>query len=204
METQSMKKYQIFDKKSDDDENADESKNYGQRDDGVVAKKQLETVVLNGIYFSGDIKGAHDIYLNGEFEGTIELSARLYVGQTGKLQGEVKAENIIIEGEVKGTLEAEEKMEVRDGGICNGDILAPSVMISDKAFFQGKVTMTEEKEEDNEKIKQEAKSPFKKSEDSKSQTVTVVETDEADTESKKNNSKVDSKKDKVKDESKEE
>ncbi|MBN2013419.1 polymer-forming cytoskeletal protein [candidate division KSB1 bacterium] len=104
--------------------------------------KQVETVILAGMQFRGDIKGSHNLFLNGEFDGTVDLNALLFVGQSGRLTGEVKAERVIIEGEVEGTVTANEKIELREGGKCKGDILAPSVMISDKAFFQGQVTMT--------------------------------------------------------------
>jgi cytoskeletal protein CcmA (bactofilin family) len=175
-----MKKYQLFDKKKEEEKETMETQELVQQEKDFTAQKQLETVILNGIHFSGDIKGGHDIYLNGEFEGKIELSALLYVGQTGKLRGEIKAENIIIEGDVEGTLEAEEKLEVRDGGKCNGDILAPSVLISDKAFFQGQVTMARDKKDGSPKkaAKDEKSTSFKKNEDAVKQEITVVDTDE--------------------------
>ncbi len=176
-----MKKYQLFDKKKEDEKIMMGTQELEQHEKDRAANKQLETVILNGIHFSGDIKGGHDIYLNGEFEGTIELSALLYVGQTGKLRGEIKAENIIIEGDVEGTLKADEKLEVRDGGKCNGDIHAPSVLISDKAFFQGQVTMTrDEKDDSNKKRVKDTKTvSFQKSEDTEEPVITVV--DNADT-----------------------
>lgn len=102
---------------------------------------QLETVILSGIQFKGDINGSHDLFLNGEISGTVELQARLFVGQTGRIKGEVKAESVIIEGEVEGTFSAKERIEIRDGGKCLGDLFSPSVKISDKAFFEGRVTM---------------------------------------------------------------
>lgn len=174
-----MKKYQLFDKKKEDEKETMETQELVQQEKDFAGKKQLETVILNGIHFSGDIKGGHDIYLNGEFEGKIELSALLYVGQTGILRGEIKAENIIIEGDVEGTLEAEEKLEVRDGGRCNGDILAPSVLISDKAFFQGQVTMVRDNKDDNvRKAEKNVKSSsFRRSEDTEAPTITVVDSE---------------------------
>lgn len=106
-------------------------------------KNQLQTVILSGIRFTGDIEGSHDLYLNGEFEGKINISAMVFVGQAGRLVGEVNAENVIVEGEVDGMLTAKERVVIHDGGRCKGDIFAPSVMISDKAFFQGQIKMGE-------------------------------------------------------------
>lgn len=108
------------------------------------AQKMDTTAIFKGISVAGDVKGSHNLYLNGEFEGKIELTAILLVGKTGRFKGEAKAESVIIEGEVEGKVAANEKVEVRDGGKYKGEILAPSVMISNNAFFDGNVKMVKE------------------------------------------------------------
>jgi cytoskeletal protein CcmA (bactofilin family) len=151
-----MKKYQkIFEKGKKEEEppmmndlHANNEIEPEQQRYTAKTPKQVETVILSGMKFRGDIQGSHNLFLNGEFDGTIDLNALLFVGQSGKLVGEVKAERVIIEGEVQGTITANEKIELREGGKCKGDILAPSVMISDKAFFQGQVTMTVDSDKD--------------------------------------------------------
>jgi cytoskeletal protein CcmA (bactofilin family) len=105
------------------------------------AQKTETTAIFDGISVVGNVKGSHNLYLNGQFEGTIDLTALLLVGKTGKLKGKVKAEYVIIEGEVEGKVVANEKVELRDGGKYKGEILAPSVMISDNSFFDGIVQM---------------------------------------------------------------
>lgn len=107
-------------------------------------KKTGTTAIFDGISVTGNIKGSHNLFLNGQFEGTIDLTALLLVGKTGKLKGKVKAEYVIIEGEVEGKVIAHEKVELRDGGKYKGEILAPSVMISDNSFFDGIVQMLKE------------------------------------------------------------
>lgn len=160
-----MKSYQrIFDKPKEKEEltpsfNSNENNVFTQPpkiESGKMTstKNQLETVILAGISFSGDIKGTHDLFLNGSIDGTVTLNSRLFVGQTGKLKGEVEAESIIIEGEVEGTMTATERIEIRDGGKCIGDVFSPSVMISDKAFFEGRVSMNRVNKAEDEKAEQ--------------------------------------------------
>jgi cytoskeletal protein CcmA (bactofilin family) len=108
------------------------------------AQKAETTAIYDGLSIVGNVKGGHNLYLNGEFEGTIDLSALLLVGKTGKLKGKVKAEYVIIEGEVEGKVIAKEKVELRDGGKYKGEILAPSVKISDNSYFDGIVQMLKE------------------------------------------------------------
>lgn len=107
-------------------------------------QKMDTTAIFKGISVVGDIKGSHNLYLNGEFEGKVDITALFLVGKTGRFKGEAKAESVIIEGEVEGKVIANEKVEVRDGGKYKGEILAPSVMISDNAFFDGNVKMMKE------------------------------------------------------------
>ncbi len=107
-------------------------------------QKTDTTAIFEGLSVQGNLKGSHNLFLNGEFEGTIDLTALLFVGKTGKLKGEVKAEYIIIEGEVEGKVMANEKVELRDTGKFRGEILTPAVMISDNAFFDGTVKMMKE------------------------------------------------------------
>lgn len=107
-------------------------------------QKTGTTAIFDGISVTGNIKGSHNLYLNGQFEGTIDLTALLLVGKTGRLKGKVKAEYVIIEGEVEGKVIAHEKVELRAGGKYKGEILAPSVMISDNSFFDGIVQMLKE------------------------------------------------------------
>jgi cytoskeletal protein CcmA (bactofilin family) len=111
------------------------------------AQKTDTTAIFDGISVVGNVKGSHNLYLNGHFEGKIDLTALLLVGKTGKLKGTVKAEYVIIEGEVEGKVTANEKVELRDGGKYKGEILAPSVMISDNSFFDGIVQMLKEGKE---------------------------------------------------------
>lgn len=103
-----------------------------------------ETKILEGIKLKGEIDGVHNLYLDGEFDGKIELTALLVVGKTGRLKGEVKAKDVIIEGEVEGKLSVSGNVEVRDSGKYIGDILAPSILVSNKAFFQANVKMTKD------------------------------------------------------------
>ena len=121
------------------------------------AKKMNTTVVFEGIKIVGDVKGSHNYYLNGELDGKINLSAMLIVGRSGKFSGEAKAQNVVIEGDFEGKLTAKEKVEIRDTGNFVGDIWTPSVLVSDKAYFQGKVTMTRDGKTETREVREKVR-----------------------------------------------
>ena len=55
-------------------------------------QKMETTAIFEGIKVKGNVNGSHNLFLNGELEGTVDLTALLLVGKTGKLKGKVKAE----------------------------------------------------------------------------------------------------------------
>ena len=114
--------------------------------------KVVTTSIMEGISIVGDITGGHNLTLNGELEGQIELSALFTVGVAGKFKGEVKAEYVIIEGEMEGKVIADEKVELRGDAQYRGEIHAPSVMIADTAFFDGNVKMMREGNQNREVV----------------------------------------------------
>lgn len=136
----------IFDKGQKDDigKESNMEKNFNISTSTPNATVTDSTMIFEGIRFVGDITGSHDLYLNGEFEGSVNLSANMTIGRTGKFKGEIKAQKVMIEGDVEGKVEASEKVELRDGAKFNGDSSSPSIMISDQAFFQGNVKMVSE------------------------------------------------------------
>ena len=69
-----------------------------------------------------------------------------------------------IEGDIKGKLTANEKVEIRDGGKYKGDIVAASILVSEKALFDGNVSMKAEGEEPAVKKFSEKRSPQSKAE----------------------------------------
>lgn len=127
-------------------------------------KEQQNTVITQGIQLKGEVKGTHDIILYGEFEGRIELSGLLLVGKTGRVDGEIEAQNVIVEGAIEGKLTANEKVEIRDGGKYKGDIVAASILVSEKALFDGNVSMKAEGEEPAVKKFSEKRRPQSKAE----------------------------------------
>ncbi len=138
----------IFDKNQKEDfgKDKDMEKNFNISASNPNATVTDSTMIFEGIRFVGDITGSHDLYLNGEVDGSVNLSANMTIGRTGKFKGEIKAQKVMIEGEVEGKVEATEKVELRDGAKFNGDTTSPSIMISDQAFFQGNVTMVNDKQ----------------------------------------------------------
>lgn len=88
----------------------------------------------------GSIQGKEDLVIDGRLDGDVELPEhRLTVGQTGHVQGGIKAREIVVMGSVQGNLEASERVEIKRNARVVGDLRAQRPVIEDEAYFKGSV-----------------------------------------------------------------
>lgn len=91
-------------------------------------------------HFKGDISGSEDIYIDGEVEGSIQLSGQVVtVGAHGTVNAEVHARDLVIHGKLKGNARAADRIEVTRSGSVLGDLAMARISIQDGAFIQGRV-----------------------------------------------------------------
>lgn len=100
------------------------------------------TRVAQGTKIGGEISGATELVVEGQVEGTLRIDARVVVGSSGVVRGEIEARSVLVAGEVSGDVRGRERVEVGASGRLEGDISAPRVTIAEGAFFKGQVEMT--------------------------------------------------------------
>jgi cytoskeletal protein CcmA (bactofilin family) len=99
--------------------------------------------ITPGLTLKGEISGREDLWIGGNVDGTMRLeSARLIVGASGKVHGEMEAREIVIEGKVEGDLRAAERLEITATGAVRGDAAAPRVALHEGAVFNGSMEVT--------------------------------------------------------------
>ena len=92
------------------------------------------------VRIKGELSGSEDIYLDGEVEGTIQLSGNsITVGPNGKVQANVSARNVTVAGSLDGNIQASERTEFRKTATVNGDVQTQRIAIEDGAYFKGKL-----------------------------------------------------------------
>ena len=96
----------------------------------------------------GELVGREDLLLDGEFEGTIDLSeASLTVGAQGRVQADIRARDIIVEGTVRGNLRAGDRLQISRSGNVVGDLVAARIVIEDGAYFKGSIDIQKPEEQ---------------------------------------------------------
>jgi len=106
------------------------------------ARERPVSRIAEGTRISGQVGGSTELVLEGELEGKIDLDARVVVGPSGSVRGEVTGRSVLIAGKVFGNVRGRERVEVGTSGTLEGDISAPRVTIAEGAFFKGKVEMS--------------------------------------------------------------
>ena len=112
--------------------------NKTQKPEGAMA------TIGESVSIIGDVTGKEDLVINGSIEGDINLRENdIVIGEKGRINANVAAENITVKGEVKGELRASVQVIIKPSGKVVGDISAPRVILDDGCQFKGSVDMDE-------------------------------------------------------------
>ena len=110
-----------------------------QTPSGVLASK-IETIVGPNARFRGDIQCDGGVRIDGIFEGDIDITGNLVIGEGAKIIADIKANNISISGAVKGDI-AGNRVEILETGRVWGDLTINSLLLNEGAYFRGQTTM---------------------------------------------------------------
>jgi cytoskeletal protein CcmA (bactofilin family) len=104
-----------------------------------------QTVLGPSLALRGELAGAEDLLIEGQFEGSIQLRDHcLTVGLHGQVKADIKAGRVIIEGSVTGNISAQERIEIHKSGRVLGDLVSPGIAIEDGAYFKGSIEILRE------------------------------------------------------------
>ena len=94
-----------------------------------------------GTVIEGEIKSSSDVRLDGAIHGNIISSAKVVIGQKGKLEGELRCQNGDVSGTVKGRVEAKDMLFLKATASIEGDIIAGKLVVEAGAVFNGTCRM---------------------------------------------------------------
>src|SRR6202051_3581582 len=97
------------------------------------------------VIIKGELSGSEDLYVDGQVEGSIELSGnRLIIGPHGQVRANVNAKGVIVQGKLDGNIRASERAELTKSAVAVGDITTQRIAIEEGAYFKGKVDIQKE------------------------------------------------------------
>ena len=93
--------------------------------------------LVKGTVVTGNITSQSDIRIDGRVNGNINCQAKLVIGPSGHVEGEITCQNAVIEGHVVGDIRAEQKLKLSRTSSLNGKITTGSLDIEPGAAFNG-------------------------------------------------------------------
>ena len=100
----------------------------------TTASHSLNTLV-KGTVVEGTVKSESDIRIDGIIKGSLNCNAKVIIGPSGFIEGEVKCANAVIEGRFEGSLQVTELLNVRENAKVSGDVRTNKLIVQSGATF---------------------------------------------------------------------
>lgn len=98
-------------------------------------------IIGAGTAIEGEISSNGDIRIDGTIRGSVTSKARVVVGSTGVVEGDVFCQNADISGTVKGKTTVSEMLFLKSQARINGDIQTGKLVVEVGASFTGNCSM---------------------------------------------------------------
>lgn len=98
-------------------------------------------VIGKGTTIEGSIETSGNIRIEGKVIGNIRSKAKVALGNSSQIDGNVSAQNADIEGHVKGKIDIIEVLVLKATSVITGDITTGKLVIEPGATFNGSCKM---------------------------------------------------------------
>jgi cytoskeletal protein CcmA (bactofilin family) len=99
------------------------------------------TLISSGTTIKGDISSNSDLRIDGTVKGNINSSAKVVIGSSGVVEGDIYGNNADIVGKTSGTIKVKELLQLRGECVVNGNIYAGKLQVEPTATFNGQCHM---------------------------------------------------------------
>lgn len=99
------------------------------------------TLISSGTTIKGDISSNSDLRIDGTIIGNINSSAKIVIGGSGVVEGDIFGNHADIVGKTSGTIKVKELLQLRGDCVVNGNIYAGKLQIEPTATFNGQCHM---------------------------------------------------------------
>lgn len=105
------------------------------------------TLIAAGTTLTGDLKSGGDLRVDGTVIGNIYSAAKIIIGNSGLVEGDLLCNQADITGKITGNVKAKELLQLRGDSIVKGNVYAGKLQVEPTATFNGQChmgTFTEE------------------------------------------------------------
>ena len=99
------------------------------------------TLISSGTTLKGDISSTSDLRIDGTIIGNIHSSAKIVIGSSGVVEGDISGNQADIVGKVSGNIRAKELIQLRGESVVTGNLYAGKLQVEPSATFNGQCHM---------------------------------------------------------------
>jgi len=99
------------------------------------------TLISSGTTLKGDLSSNSDLRIDGTVIGNINSSAKIVIGASGVVEGDINGTQADIVGKVSGNIRAKELLQLRGECLVTGNLYAGKLQVEPTATFNGQCHM---------------------------------------------------------------
>jgi cytoskeletal protein CcmA (bactofilin family) len=99
------------------------------------------SIISDGMKVKGSIETIGNVRIDGSVQGNVAAGGNVTIGDSGVVEGDLKARSMTIGGKVFGSVHIQEKLILEEGSKLTGDIVARILVIEEGANYSGKCEM---------------------------------------------------------------
>lgn len=99
------------------------------------------TLIGAGTTLKGDIQSNTDLRIDGTVLGNINCAAKIIIGSSGSVEGDISGNQADIVGKVSGNIRSKELLQLRGECVVSGNLYAGKLQIEPTATFNGQCHM---------------------------------------------------------------
>ena len=91
--------------------------------------------LVQGTVVEGTVRSESDIRVDGLIKGKLFCDAKVVIGPTGQIEGEIRCANAVIEGKFDGTIVVAELLNIRENAVVSGEVTTGKLLVQTGAVF---------------------------------------------------------------------
>lgn len=91
--------------------------------------------LVKGTVVEGTVKSESDIRIDGTIKGKLICNAKVIIGPTGFVEGEIQCQNAVIEGKFEGSLQVSALLNIRESAVVSGEVATEKLIVQSGATF---------------------------------------------------------------------
>lgn len=117
---------------------------FEKKEHKVIKENELSgsiNLIGQGTTITGDLSCKGDIRIDGEIVGNVISKAKVVIGNTGKVIGDIIGLNADISGDLKGDLTVTDTIFLKSSARIEGDMVTNKLIVESGAIFSGHCNM---------------------------------------------------------------